>query len=420
MPIQDFAYNPLALPASGQMLGFVEPVASEEELALRIYLFLIEGIRQEDQQNGALFVKRYLEGPQLIWGQIQGSIFGLKTLWDINEIADDYLVFLKHIVGWTSELDHITNALDADTLRRLIASSAALWKERGTEDALSNVVSLVVGARSRIWNWFDFRWITDETGLGHEHDGRDPWTISIDDNVTINFRIVDDGALNRQLVRDLANLMRPLNERVEITYLRFLDLFSVDDDNSQWIGAEGVNTTLDVASGVATLTADPGAGYAMAMVSPAVPVAGSPVWQNYVVTARIKGRGEWGLAFGIQASNPLDRYQVRFNFATGEILIDYVSGGSIIASLTSIGVVPVVEDMWYSVRVQYSPENAGTESRLILYVDGVELINFADDGAPYLSGAMGFIRVITGGECHVDEVEVLGLPAESDLVDINS
>jgi hypothetical protein len=207
---------------------------------------------------------------------------------------------------------------------------------------------------------------------------------------------------------------------VEITYLRFLDLFSVDDDNSQWVAAEGTNTRLVVADGVAELFSDSVSGYDMVMVSPTVPVAGSPVWQNYVVTARIKGIGEWGLAFGIQAADPLDRYQVRFSPATSEIHIDYVSNGTIIGSLTYVYTwVPVVEDMWYSVRVQYSPEYGGTESRLILYVDGVELINFADNGAPYLSGAVGFIKSATG-KCFVDEVEVLGLPAESDLVDINS
>lgn len=412
MPIQDFAFNPLALPASGQMLGFVEPVEAEEELALRIYMFLIEGIRQEDQQNGQLFVKRYLEGPQLVWGQIQQTIFRLKSLWNINEIDDAYLDLLKRIVGWTPDLDDITDALDADTLRRLIAASAALWKERGTEDALSNVVSLVVAARSRIWNWFDFRWISDETGMGVEHDGRDPWVISITDNVTINFRIVDDGTLNRQLVRNLANLMRPLNERVEITYLRFLDLFTIENDAVQWLGVLGSTPGMLVADGVGTVDSKPGGGFAIVVVSPDVVVAGVPIWSNYVVTARVKGKTQWGMVFGWQDTN--NYYRLLFSKPLNSIFLDRIQSGSF--GLGTDVTTPVVEDMWYSIRIQFSPEGAGV--RIVVYIDSEEIFNVSD--TEFTAGRPGFIRIITNGECHVDEVEVLGLPAESDLVDINS
>lgn len=403
--IQDFAFNPLVAPASGQMLGYVEPVASEEELALRIYLFLIEGIRIEDQQNGALFVKRYLEGPQLVWGQIQQSIFGLKTLWNINEIADDYLKFMKHIVGWTPELDAITEALDADTLRRLIASSVALWKERGTEDALSNVVSLVVSARSRIWNWFDFRWITDETGTGHEHDGRDPWTISIEDNVTFNFRIVDDGTLNRQLVRDLAKLMRPMNERVEITYLKFLDLFSVAGDTAQWEVALGTGD-FDVADGRATLT--PTTGTYVAFKTNAV--VATP-WDSYVVTARVRGSDEWGIVFGFQDELNYFRVVLTAGAVTGVM----VAAG--VEFTTAPFTFPVIEDVWYSIRVHYVVDHANGKSVGQVYVDGVFIVSI-DEGGPF-TGPPGIICSLAGS-AEVDEVEVLALPTETDLVDINS
>ncbi|MGD9749368.1 MAG: phage tail protein [Acidimicrobiia bacterium] len=403
--IQDFAFNPLTAPAMGQMLGYVEPVASEEELALRIYLFLIEGIRIEDQQNGALFVKRYLEGPQLVWGQIQQSIFGLKTLWNISEIADEYLKFMKHIVGWTSDLDNITEALDADTLRRLIASSVALWKERGTEDALSNVVSLVVSARSRIWNWFDFRWIMDETGTGHEHDGRDPWTISIEDDVTFNFRIVDDGTLNRQLVRDLANLMRPMNERVEITYLKFLDLFSVAGDTSQWELALGTGD-LDVANGRATLAPVSGAHVAFKAIAPV-----ATPWDSYVVTARVRGSGEWGVVFGFQ--DELNYF--RAVFTPGAMTGAMVAGG--VEFTTAPFPLPVFEDVWYSIRVQYVVDHIAAKSVGHIYVDGVLIVSI-DEGGPFV-GPPGIICSLAGS-VEADEVEALALPAESDLVDINS
>lgn len=403
--ITDFALNPLAIPATGQMLGFVEPVATEEELALRIYLFLIEGIRIEDQKNGDLFLKRYLDGPQAVWGQIQQSIFGLKTLWNVYEIADDYLHFMKRIVGWTPDLDDITDALDADTLRRLIAASVALWKERGTEDALGNVVSLVVAARSRIWNWFDFRWITDETGTGHEHDGRDPWTISVEDNVTLNFRIVDDGTLNRGLVKSLVNLMRPMNERVEITYLKFLDLFGVDGDDSQWEVIEGAGA-LEVEAGMASLTHASGA-YVVA--TPIAPVA-TP-WENYVVTARVRGTGEWGIVFGYED----DGNCYRFVLSAGQVAGSLVAGGVVVGTLTES--FPILEDVWYSIRVQYVVDHDADVGMGAIFVDGVLVVNIDEGGA--FTGPPGILRS-AAGTVDVDEVEVLALPAESDLVDINS
>jgi phage tail-like protein len=411
--ILDQALNLLATPAQGQMLGWQEPEAAAEALALRIYMFLIEGIRIEDQQNGQLFVKRYLDGPQSIWDLIQRTIFSVKDLWDITRIPDRFLQYLKRIVGWTPDLDHITGALDDDTLRRLIAASVALWKSRGTEDSLSSIVSLVTGARSRIWNWFDFRWVLDETGLGHEHDGRDPWTISIDDDRTYNFRIVDDGTLNRQLVRDLAKLMRPTGERVEITYLLALDLFQTNGDNAQWTTESGNALPLDVGSGVATLEGT-GDSYGAVLNTPGP-------WTNYVVTTRIKGEygvgpiDVWGVTFFYQDDQ--NHYAV---YATGGgwALVSFLAGVMTVIADTGGGgwPGPVFADLYYSIRIQASPE-AG-QTRIIIYIDGTEILNVLD--STWTSGPPGIIRLTKDASLTADEIEVLGLPAESDTVDLNS
>ena len=66
------------------VLGWKEEINVEEALKLDIYLFIIESIRIEDQNQGAFFLKRFLQGPQEIWNKTQESIFSLKNLWDIH------------------------------------------------------------------------------------------------------------------------------------------------------------------------------------------------------------------------------------------------------------------------------------------------------------------------------------------------
>ncbi len=413
--IVDTALNPLAAATAGQMLGFIEPPAVAEALSLRIYLFLIEIIRTEDLKNGDLFVKRFLEGPQQVWADNQARIFAIKDLWDVVNIPDDFLIYLKHIVGWTRDLDKITDALDNDTLRRLIRNAVALWKIRGTEDAMVSILTLLLGARLRSWNWFDFRWISDETGFGHDSDGFDPWNISITNDRELNVRIMDDGTINRQLVIDVANLFRPTGERVEIVYLKLLDLFRVAGDDVQWdaLGHTSGDTgsdVLTVSGGTGTMTDD------TEIQTMVVSQANVPSAQNlseYMVSARLRGELEHGVVFHWLDQNNFYAFVLTST--------DFRLVRSLAGSFSTLVSVPhpfgfIVDSLlYYMFRAFIVPE--GATNRIICYVDGMELINATD--ATFPSGEAGVFHDI-GGTVEADEVEVLGLPIESDFVDINS
>ncbi len=163
---------------------------------LDMYRFIIFEIRRQDLQSpGTEFLRRFIEGPNQLWRDTIDRIQSIPDLWSVEKIPDRFLPHLKTIVGWTkeAELKKITDSIDDATLRRLIAVSGRLWRTRGPEDAIINALRLITGgARMRIWNWFDFRWVLDETELGEEHEGRDPWVINLPATVE-NEALVDSG-----------------------------------------------------------------------------------------------------------------------------------------------------------------------------------------------------------------------------------
>lgn len=421
--IQDLAYNPIANPSTGQMLGYTEVEAVVDTLGVEIYNFFLKSIRDEDQQD-ILFLKRFLEGPQNVWETIQEKILDLKDLWDVTKIREELLPYLKPIVGWSSIYDYITDELTTDQLRRLIASSVALWKSRGNEDSIMDLLTIATGARMRLWNWFDFRWVCDDTILGEAHDGRDPWMISLPagssrEEYWSNLRIVDDGSLNKKLVRDIVGLMRAISERFEITYITFLDLFEVDDDNLQWYDTYQASATGDpitVADGAATLGDD--------TVAESVIVKSNEAqgWDNYVSFWRVK-IGQIGAAVG--TANLLfyaDDFDNGFSISL-DVPNDRFSLGTIVSGTPTYSYHAAMPgnfqaDVYYGVRVTITPVPSTGQVNIVLHVDNDELLN-QTVASTYISGAIGFGHAIDQ-TITVSEVEVLKLPADIDLIQINT
>lgn len=413
--IVDTALNPLTVPVTAQMIGFTGTVAESEILSLRIYLFIIEQIRLADINEGALFLKRFLEGPQQVWETTHANVFSVKDLWSVADIPDEYLQYLKRIVGWTPDLDEITDALDFDTLRRLIANSVYLWKNRGPETTIINFLTLVTGARSRIWNWFDFRWVMDETGIGHEADGRDPWLIAIDNTNEMNVRIMDDGSLDHDLVVSMLKLMRPMGETFEVTYLNLLDQFLVDGDDAQWNAIDDTGNTgvdvVDISSGTATLdnTTEKEQLYDA--------ISGSSAWVQYLYAARVRGVTEYGLTFHQSAVDTHYTFSVITTAGVAQLRLSKRVAGAdtVIATVNAPAGFTLDPLVWYMLRVQIATESS--TNRIVCFVDGVEVINTTD--STLSAGGVGIIHEI-GGSVEIDEVEVIGLPVVSDTVTINS
>lgn len=163
-----------------------------------------------DRNEGNLFVERFLMGTQADFERTQAKINTLGTLLNPAKTRADLLQYLKDHVGFTKELNNITNNLSENDLRKLISLAVALWKQKGTERGYANIVRLFTGATARIFNWFDFRMIVGEKAFGEEQLGEDSWFISVPGvegeedtvNTVVSLLTFEQNALDRSLSRN--------------------------------------------------------------------------------------------------------------------------------------------------------------------------------------------------------------------------
>lgn len=142
-----------------------------------LYRFIHKPIRAQDKIEGKLFLERFTFGFQRQMEEAFGKLDKLVDLY--NPALTPQPRFLKDIVGFTSELDKITNDISDADLRKLIQLAVALWKEKGLEVGYKDIIRLFTGKNSRPFNWFDYRLIVGEKAIGEEQLGEDSWLISV-------------------------------------------------------------------------------------------------------------------------------------------------------------------------------------------------------------------------------------------------
>jgi hypothetical protein len=237
-----------------------------------------------------------------------------------------------------------------------------MWKKRTTETSIVDAINLLTSRRSRVWSWFDFRWITDVTILSEEHQGRDPWMVQFPGppagrELWSNVRLVDPGL----------NLMRPCGERYLLTYLKFLDLFEIDGDAAQWDVLVGGQPTVE--TGILRLTDT------TQVEGVAANTSGSADWSNLVAYGRFRGGPIFGLLFCCDLS--VNAYSATLSVADDKLKLEKLT--------------------------------AGTPARM-------ELIDTTD-----ATWTKGTVAIYHGASSVVDcdEMEVMGLPVVTETVEIN-
>lgn len=141
-----------------------------------LYRFIHKPIRDADRSDGGRFLERYSMAFQRQFEAAYAKMSGLLELYDPAKTPQPWL--LKDIVGFTRELDPITEGLTTADLRKLISLAVPLWKKKGLEVGYRDIIRLFTGKNSRTFNWFDFRYIVGEQSLAQEELGEDSWIIS--------------------------------------------------------------------------------------------------------------------------------------------------------------------------------------------------------------------------------------------------
>lgn len=418
--IMDHVSNPLPTPATASMLGWSDPLSDGETLELKMYLFIISSLRQMDQDQGDLFIKRLFDGPQAIWEATNVRAHSVKDLWSVTDCPDRFLPYLKNIVGWTSAYDSITNKLSYAALRRLIGNSVAFWKTRGTDPSTLGIISQVTGAGARIVNWFDYRWVLDETDPSHEGDGNDPWIISVGDTNEYTIKIVDDGTLDRELAIELLKLTRPAGERIEVVWMDSLDGFDTDGDLTRWgdpIALQEVDQAGDdpvVEDGRLYWVANDHLTFLPSTASAAAQVC---------ITARVRG------VFGGLVFNYVDADNFHFVANGGDSMIVATVVAGVQTTPTPVyGESPylfpfdLATDAWYTLRLVTTVDDATAPTLLhvSVYIEGVLASRF--ELSDHVSGGLyGLLSSVFGSltfEC--DDFEAIRLPSNNSYIDINT
>lgn len=172
------------------------------------FRMLHQPLRVLDAIEGRNFLERFLIGAQTIFEDTQDRIKTIPELFDPAKTPRPDL--LKDHVGFTKELNNITNDLSENDLRKLISLAVALWKQKGVDPGYANIVRLFTGKSARIFNWFDFRMIVGEKAFGEEQLGEDSWLISVPGvefsedpvNTVVDLITFEDNVKDRSLVKN--------------------------------------------------------------------------------------------------------------------------------------------------------------------------------------------------------------------------
>ncbi len=229
-------------------------------------------------------------------------------------------------------------------------------------------------------------------------------TFRPDDDHRSNLRIVDDGTLNRTLIKQVLRLMRAAGESFDITYLLLLDLFD-RDDNTQW------STPSVITTGRLRMV-----GAALERVVAIAALA--PTWHDYMVIALLAGDagGPFGIVF--YSRNVENQYWAAFDLGAQTLTLTeiYLGSENVLATVDLRAVDYVVmPDREVALRVTIV--HTGSGARITIQADGAMLVDVTTpENLTY--GSVGFQHA-AGATMVAREIEVMAVPGDTDTLQIN-
>ena len=181
-----------------------------------------------------------------------------QALFDLvssRDVPDRFAAELASVVGFTNDLRLSTRITDPAEWRRVIELAPQIWQNKGAHEAYRDMVRAFAGARSWIGDWFSFRTVVGSTVL--------PWfstqSATLNGHYWTELHVEDlNDDLDQDLVADAVDLVRPIGERVNITFTLFIENW---DNLFRWAvtGDATVDShalTLDATSAAASVESD--------------------------------------------------------------------------------------------------------------------------------------------------------------------
>lgn len=283
-------------------------------------------------------------------------------------------------VGITDELDGLRRILTSRQKRLLAAIAPGFWQRKGLSQAWGRAMLALTGVPSWYESWFDARTLTDTLG-----DGWGDGTLATDAPFESSLWARDpDNATTRNVIAQLVELGRPVDERVRVRWLDMLELFE-SFRQPAWVA----NGPISFADGLAILEANTLA-----------------LWQeeglafhDYVLQGRFSFEaGAVEIDILVHWAGVATYYAVVLNLTTAPQTAQMIRrlAGPPIAVATVPLPWPLLPGIEYRFQVTVSavPATAPAQQRVELRLDGEAILSGQDVGSP--AGCPGFISVGAG------------------------
>lgn len=122
-----------------------------------IHRFILRSIREMDSRSPGLIelISTLAGGLNDTWEQkVFDRCSVLPEMFDPEKIPDQWLPWLKSIVGFTRDMSFQATE---DELRKIIGNASQYWQHKTAEQALIFAIRMITGNRFKIRNYFDFR-----------------------------------------------------------------------------------------------------------------------------------------------------------------------------------------------------------------------------------------------------------------------
>ena len=364
------------------------------------YKFIPQAMREEDPFG---IFKALFYGIQQEMDRYHAKLHRVTQLQDPRLCVPEVLKYLKANVGFTPDLDYLTANLDEAGLRKLIALAVAMWKEKGTKDGIINMVRAFTGRPAMMKDWFEYIWLVGVNGqLWNGNYLVAPWIIGGQYGLMAEYlsgiRIEKDPTSpeDREVIRGLLDLIRPVQENFEVAYPDFLEIWESVD---RWSALAGSIEVVE-SKGDALIT---GPAEIECLWAPAT----SEFHVNTNVAAAVPAGSGAIFEYMFMAADPLNGYVLRIAQSPTNRVYLYQRIGGVDVALQFVNLPNLLDPAYfYGVQVTATQTLLG-QTRIRVAIDGHPTIDVTD---PTYNIGNHYLIAVTADRFLTEFYEAFDLP----------